>query len=87
MINRYNGEYPDRWFDDLKEYLSINPNKHPNIRKFIENPTFNKEYFNNLCDKYRSPHLWEKKIICLYRNLELLNSYVNVQIFRRKFKR
>ena len=61
LINRYNGEYPDRWFDDLKEYLSINPNKHPNIRKFIENPTFNKEYFNNLCDKYRSPHLWEKK--------------------------
>jgi hypothetical protein len=61
LISKYNGEYPDRWFEDLKQYLSINPNKHPNIRKLIENPTFNKEIFNKLCDKYRSPHLWEKK--------------------------
>ena len=61
LISKNNGEYPNRWFDDLKEYLSINPNKHPNIRKLIENPTFNKEYFDKLCDKYRSPHLWEKQ--------------------------
>jgi len=61
LIKKYNGEYPDRWFEDLKNYLTINPNKYPSTRKFFENPTFTKEYFNELCDKFRSPHLWRKE--------------------------
>ena len=28
--------------------------------KYFEYPNFDKEYFDNLCDHFRSPHIWKK---------------------------
>lgn len=59
LINNYNGEYPKRWMKELCEYLSINPNESPKIRNLVKDPWFDEKHFNNLCDKFRSPHLWK----------------------------
>ena len=61
LIKKYNGEFPDRWFDDISKYLTINPNKFPKIQNFFTEYNFNKDYFMSICDKFRSPHLWKKE--------------------------
>lgn len=43
LVNRFDGEFPDRYFTDVMEYIGMEP-----------------EYFHELCDKFRSPHLWGK---------------------------
>ena len=62
LINNYNGEYPKRWMKELCEYLSITPNESPKIRNLVKDPWFDEKHFNNLCDKFRSPHLWGKDV-------------------------
>jgi N-acetyl sugar amidotransferase len=43
LVNRFDGEFPDRYFDEVMTYLEMDPS-----------------YFHELCDKFRSPHLWGK---------------------------
>ncbi|MDA7822611.1 N-acetyl sugar amidotransferase [Opitutales bacterium] len=42
LVNRFDGEFPNRYFSEIMEYLEIK-----------------QEDFHNLCDKFRSPHLWD----------------------------
>jgi hypothetical protein len=44
LVNRFDGEFPDRYFDDIMEHLEMKP-----------------EYFHELCDRFRSPHLWKQE--------------------------
>jgi N-acetyl sugar amidotransferase len=41
LVKRFDGEFPDRYFDDVMNYIDMRP-----------------EHFHELCDKFRSPHLW-----------------------------
>jgi len=43
LVRRFDGEFPDRYFDDIMKYIEMEP-----------------EYFHELCNKFRSPHLWGK---------------------------
>lgn len=43
LVRRFDGEFPDRYFREIMEYLEIDP-----------------EHFMELCDRGRSPHLWER---------------------------
>ena len=43
LVKRFDGEFPDRYFNDIMEYIGMKP-----------------EHFHELCDKFRSPHLWGK---------------------------
>ncbi len=43
LVNRFDGEFPDRYFEEVMKYLNMEP-----------------EFFHELCDKFRSPHLWGK---------------------------
>jgi len=44
LAKKFDGEFPDKYFNEIMEYLEIDP-----------------DYFKNeLCDKFRSPHLWNK---------------------------
>lgn len=43
LVNRFDGEFPDRYFNDVMTYLDMDP-----------------DYFHELVDKFRSPHLWGK---------------------------
>jgi N-acetyl sugar amidotransferase len=44
LVKRYDGEFPDRYFQEVMDYIGMNP-----------------EYFFQLCDEGRSPHLWKKE--------------------------
>ena len=44
LVKKFDGEFPNKYFSEIMEYLAIDP-----------------DYFKNeLTDKFRSPHLWEK---------------------------
>lgn len=44
LVNRFDGEFPDRYFDEIINYLEIEPDY----------------FRYELVDKFRSPHLWKK---------------------------
>jgi len=41
LVKRFDGEFPDRYFNEVMDYLGMSP-----------------EYFHELADRFRSPHLW-----------------------------
>lgn len=43
LVKRFDGEFPDKYFNEIMDYLDMKP-----------------EYFHELTDKFRSPHLWIK---------------------------
>ena len=43
LVKRFDGEFPDRYFNDIMDYIEMKP-----------------DHFHQLCDKFRSPHLWDK---------------------------
>lgn len=43
LVRKFDGEFPDRYFNDIMNYIGMDP-----------------EQFHELCDRFRSPHLWEK---------------------------
>lgn len=45
LVNRFDGEFPDRYFNEIMAYLEIDPDY----------------FKGELADKFRSPHLWIKK--------------------------
>jgi N-acetyl sugar amidotransferase len=44
LVRRFDGEFPERYFRDVMDYIGLKP------ERFIE-----------LCDQFRSPHLWKKE--------------------------
>ncbi len=44
LVKRFDGEFPDKYFNEVMDYLDID----------VQN-------FHQLCDEFRSPHLWAKK--------------------------
>ncbi len=44
LVKKFDGEFPDRYFDEVMDYLEIDPDY----------------FRNELTDKFRSPHLWGK---------------------------
>jgi N-acetyl sugar amidotransferase len=44
LVNKFDGEFPDRYFNEIMEYLSIDPDY----------------FSGDLINKFRSPHLWGK---------------------------
>ncbi len=45
LVKKFDGEFPDRYFKEIMEYLEINPD----------------HFCNELTDKFRSPHLWKEE--------------------------
>ena len=43
LVKKFEGEFPDKYFNDIMDYIELKP-----------------EHFHELCDKFRSPHLWGK---------------------------
>ena len=43
LVKRFDGEFPDRYFQEIMDYIEMKP------ANFME-----------LCDRFRSPHLWKK---------------------------
>ena len=60
LVRRYDGEYPERFADEIFRYLSIDPKEFPVAAREFEQPVMDREYYRLLCDQFRSPHLWER---------------------------
>lgn len=61
LVQRFDGEFPTRFADEIFAYLSIPEKEFPQASKMFEQPIFDLAYFNNLADSFRSPHLWSYK--------------------------
>ena len=43
LVKRFDGEFPDKYFNEIMDYIEMTP-----------------ERFHELCDNFKSPHLWKK---------------------------
>ncbi len=59
LVNKYDGEFPERWSEEIFNYLSLPPDQYSFALSSFEQPIFDREYYERLSDKFRSPHLWQ----------------------------
>ena len=59
LVKKYDGEFPKRFLKELLEYLSIPSVEFPTASKLFSDPIMDENYFELLCDKFRSPHIWK----------------------------
>jgi N-acetyl sugar amidotransferase len=58
LVRKYDGEFPERWANEIFSYLSLPAQQFPEASKAFEQPSFDRAYYELLCERYRSPHLW-----------------------------
>lgn len=59
LVKRYDGEFPERFADELFRYLSLPSEQFPEASKMFEQPIMDRDYFMHLADRFRSPHIWQ----------------------------
>ena len=59
LVEKYDGEYPLRFEDDVFKYLSITETEYPQAYKYFDQQRLDRDYFASLTDSFRSPHLWQ----------------------------
>ena len=58
LAKRYDGEFPERFIDELLAYLSLPESEFPQASKQFEAAVMDRDYFDALANRFRSPHLW-----------------------------
>lgn len=58
LVKRFDGEFPERFADEIFRYLSIPEEKFGKAASQFEQPIMDRDYFHALADQFRSPHLW-----------------------------
>jgi N-acetyl sugar amidotransferase len=58
LVKRFDHEYPERFIEELLQYLSLDETEFPEASKMFENAIMDREYFRLLTDQFRSPHIW-----------------------------
>jgi len=61
LVRKYDGEFPERFANEIFDYLSIPEKEFPVASKMFEQPVMDRAYFDALTDSFRSPHLWKKE--------------------------
>ena len=61
LVKKYDLEFPERYLNDFLDYISIDPKHLPAASKQFEQPIVDRDYFMDLHDRFRSPHLWIKE--------------------------
>jgi N-acetyl sugar amidotransferase len=61
LVKKYDGEFPERFAEEIFKYLSIPEKEFPKASRMFEQPIMDRAYFMHLADKFRSPHLWTKE--------------------------
>ena len=59
LVRRFDGEFPERFAEEVFKYLSIPAKEYPVASTMFEQPVMDRAYFDNLTDSFRSPHLWK----------------------------
>lgn len=58
LVKKFDGEFPERFLQELYAYLSMDSKTFSSVAELFEHPLMNHEYFTNLTDSARSHHLW-----------------------------
>lgn len=58
LVKKYDGEFPERFADEIFQYLSVPEEEFPIASQMFEQPVMDRNYFDSLTDTFRSPHLW-----------------------------
>ena len=58
LVKRYDHEFPERFAEEIFRYLSIPEKEFPIASQMFEQPIMDRQYYDALCDTFRSPHLW-----------------------------
>jgi N-acetyl sugar amidotransferase len=61
LVKRFDGEFPDRFAEQCFDYLSLDEHEFPVAAKQFEQPVMDRDYFDRLAERFRSPHLWSKE--------------------------
>jgi N-acetyl sugar amidotransferase len=59
LVKRYDGEFPERFADEIFSYVSIGPKEFGAAADRFEKPFMTRASFDQLADQYRSPHIWQ----------------------------
>ena len=58
LVRRFDGEWPERFAEQIFDYLTIWTSEFPVASQRFTQPTMTREYFKELANSFRSPHLW-----------------------------
>lgn len=61
LVRRFDGEFPERFAEEIYRYLSLPKDEFPCASTQFEQPTMDRGYFDSLADSFRSPHLWARE--------------------------
>lgn len=60
LVRKFDGEFPERFADEIFRYLSMPEKEFPVASKMFARPVMDRDYFMSLADQFRSPHLWKQ---------------------------
>jgi N-acetyl sugar amidotransferase len=61
LVSKFDGEFPERFVDEIFRYLSLPEKEFPKASGMFVHPVIDREYFMALADRFRSPHLWKNE--------------------------
>lgn len=61
LVKKFDGEFPERFAEEIFQYLSIPEKEFPLAAKMFEQPIIDRDYFLALAETFRSPHLWKRE--------------------------
>jgi N-acetyl sugar amidotransferase len=61
LVSKFDGEFPERFADEIFQYLSLPEKEFPKASSMFRQPVIDREYFMALADQFRSPHLWKRE--------------------------
>jgi N-acetyl sugar amidotransferase len=60
LVKRFDGEFPERFADEIFQYLSIPAKTFGRAARQFEQPVIDRDYFHEMTNRFRSPHLWHR---------------------------
>jgi hypothetical protein len=61
LVRRYDGEFPERFAEEIFRYLSIPEKEFGKASRMFESPHHGPRLLHALADSFRSPHLWKRE--------------------------
>ena len=58
LVKRFDGEYPERFAEEIYRYLSMPEAEYPIASRRFEQPLMDGAYMRDLARRFRAPHLW-----------------------------
>jgi len=60
LVKKYDGEFPNRFAEEIFGYLSMPESEYPVASHHFAQEMLDKDYFDDLTDYFRSPHIWKR---------------------------